>query len=80
MDKKLFPSRSRRGFIQYMPNKPAKFGIKFWVQCDVKTSHVLRAMPYVGKEDRPHVGVAEHVVMSLMKPYHKTGQNVTTDN
>ena len=32
------------------------------------------------KEDRPQVGVAEHVVISLMEPYHKTGQNVTTDN
>ena len=37
-------------------------------------------MPYVVKEDRPHVGVVEHVVMRLMEPYHKTGQNVTTDN
>ena len=41
---------------------------------------MLRATPYVGKEDRPQIGVAEHVVMSLMEPYHNTGQNVTTDN
>ena len=80
IDEKLFPSTSRRGFIQCMPNKPTKFGIKFWMLCYVKTSYVLRATPYVGKEDRPQVGVAEHVVMSLMEPYHKTGQNVTTDN
>ena len=26
------------------------------------------------------IGVAEHVVMSLIEPYHNTGQNVTTDN
>ena len=38
----------------------------FGCLCDVKTSYVLRAMPYVGKEDRPQVGIAEHVVMSLM--------------
>ena len=41
---------------------------------------MLRAISYVGKEDRPQIGVAEHVVMSLMEPYHSTGQNVTTDN
>ena len=34
----------------------------------------------MGKEDRLQIGVAEHVVMSLMVPYHNTGQNVTTDN
>ena len=63
-----------------MPQKPAKFRIKDWMLCDVKSSCVLRAMPYVGKKDRPQVGVAEHLVVSLMEPYHKTGQNVTTDN
>ena len=30
------------------------------------TSYVLKAIPYLGKEDRPvDVGVAEHVVMTL---------------
>ena len=80
IDEQLFPCRSRCGFIQYMPQKPAKFGIKHWLLCDVKTSYVLRAIPYVGKEDRPQIGVAELVVMSLMEPYHNTGQNVTIDN
>ena len=38
-------------------------------------------MPYLGKEDRPDdVGVAEHVVLTLKDPYHKTSLNVTTDN
>ena len=80
IDELLFPCRSRSGFIEYMPQKPAKFGIKYWLLCDAKTSYVVRAIPYVGKEDRPQIGVAEHVVMSLMEPYHNTGQNVTTDN
>ena len=63
-----------------MPQKPAKFGIKYWLLCDVKPSYVLRAIPYVGKEDRPQIGVAEYVVMSLMEPYHNTEQNVTIDD
>ena len=49
--------------------------------CDVKTSYVLRAMLYLGNEDRPNdVGMAELVVLTLMDPYHKTSQNVTTDS
>ena len=63
-----------------MPQKPAKFGIKYWLLCEVKISYVLRAIPYGDKKDRPEIGVAEHVVMSLMEPYHNTRQNVTTDN
>ena len=62
-----------------MPQKPAKFNIKCWLLWDVKTSYELWSIPYVGKKDRPQIGVAEHVEMSLMEPYHNTGQNVTTD-
>ena len=36
-DKQLFPCRSRCSFIQYMPQNPAKFGIKYWMLYDVKT-------------------------------------------
>ena len=64
-----------------MPQKPSKFGIKFWLLCDVMTSYVLKAIPYLGKEDCPNdVGVAEHEVMTLMELYLKTGLNVTSDN
>ena len=80
IDEQLFPCRSRCSFIQYMPQKPAEFGIKYWMLCDVKTSYVLRAMPYAGKKDRPQVGVAQHVVMRLMELCHKTGQNITMYN
>ena len=74
IDEQLFPYRSRCGFIQYMPQIPVKFGIKYWLLWDVKTLYVLRSIPYVGKEDRSQIGVAEH------KSYHYTGQNFTTDN
>ena len=62
-----------------MPQKPAKFGIKFWMLCDATTYYVLQAFPYVGKEDREG-GLGEHVVLSLMEAYKNCGLNVTTDN
>ena len=59
-----------------MPQKPSKFGIKFWLFYDVMTSYVLKATPYLGKEDRPNdVGVAEHEVMTFMEPYLKTASS-----
>ena len=37
-------------------------------------------MPDVGKEDRPQVGVAEHVVLRVMELDHKTEKNFKIDN
>ena len=62
-----------------MPQKPAKFGTKFWMVCDTTTSFVLQAFPYVGREER-EVGLGEYVTLSLMEPYKNTVVNVTTDN
>ena len=80
VDEQLFPCRSRCGFIQYMPQKPGKFGIKFWMLCDAETSYVLFADPYVGRQERGELGLSEHVVTKLLEPYHNSGLNVTTDN
>ena len=43
---------------------------------------MLHSIPYLGKDDsRPaKVKLGEHVVLQLIEPYRKTGQNVTTDN
>ncbi|XP_035204862.1 uncharacterized protein LOC118179809 [Stegodyphus dumicola] len=54
VDEQLLPCKSRCRFIQYMANKPDKFGIKFWLATDVKSKYVLNGYPYVGKdEERP---------------------------
>ena len=51
---KLFPTKSRCRFIQYMPNIPDKFGIKFWLAVDVESKYILNAILYLGKnESRP---------------------------
>ena len=65
-----------------MPNKPDKFGIKFWMAADVQTKYMLRSFPYLGKDDSRLAGITlgEHVVVRLTEPYRKTGRNVTSDN
>ena len=76
---KIFFALDVRPFIQDMLQKSAKFGIKFWMVCDTTTSFVLRAFPYVGREER-EVGLGEHVTLSLMEPYKNMGLSVTTGN
>lgn len=39
IDEQLFPYRGRTKFTQYIPSKPAKYGIKVWWACDAKTKY-----------------------------------------
>ena len=49
--------------------------------CDATTYYVLRAFPYVGKEeDRSSTGLGEFVTLSLLEPYRNAGLNVNCDN
>lgn len=81
-DEQLLPSKCRCRFTQYMPNKPDKFGIKFWVLADAETKYVCNIQPYLGKDDsRPKdESLGEHVILELMKPFQNKGRNITTDN
>ena len=45
------PFRGRCCFVQYMPSKPAKYGLKFWVLSDVDIRYVLSIYLYTGKKD-----------------------------
>lgn len=82
VDEQLLPCKSRCRFIQYMANKPDKFGIKFWLATDVESKYILNGHPYLGKdEERPaDVQLGESVVLKLLQPHLNKGLNVTTDN
>lgn len=81
VDEQLFPSKARCRFTQYMPNKPNKFGIKFWLASDVSSKYVLNGFPYLGKdEQQPSSMLLSEHVLKLVEPYTGCGRNVTTDN
>ena len=81
IDEQLLPMRNRCRFIQYMPQKPDKFGIKFWAMVDVQTNFCIDYFPYLGaSEDRGNVPLGEYVVKKLAKDYVNVGYNITTDN
>lgn len=80
IDEQLFPTKTRCRFTQYMPSKPDKFGIKFWILADVPTKYCYNVKPYLGRDERRHESLGTHVVQSLMEPLYKKGYNVTMDN
>lgn len=82
VDEQLFPTKARCRFTQYMPNKPDKFGIKFWLASDVETKYVINGFPYLGKDEKRNSStpLSEFVVTRLLEPYIMKGRCVTTDN
>ena len=65
-----------------MPNKPDKFGIKFWMAVDAETKYLYKSFPYLEKDESRHTSVSlpTCVVTKLMKPIFKRGYNVTCNN
>jgi len=82
VDEQLVPYRGRCPFRQYMPSKPAKYGLKWWLCCDAENSYVCNLSVYIGKQqgDNPAKNVGQTVVTELVGPYRGSGRNITTDN
>ena len=83
IDEQLMPCKSRCSFVTYMPNKPDKYEIKFWVLVDVKSKYVSNIFPSLGaqeKEQRGDTPLAESVVMRLTEGVRGKGYNIICDN
>lgn len=81
IDEQLMPCRCRCSFIQFMPKKPDKYGIKiFWI-CDSATAYPLQGLVYTGKNgENRTVDLAKTVVETLSESFHNTNRTITTDN
>ena len=77
VDEQLLPCKSRSPFTQFMANKPDKFGIKFWLLCNVKSKYICNGHPYLGADNNRNQNdlVGESVVKKLMEPYYNKGYN-----
>ena len=67
----------------YIPNKPAKYGLKIVMLCDVNTKYILNAIPYLGNESSTEVKgmmLGHYFTKKLSEPYFNSGRNVTVDN
>ena len=83
IDEKLEPFRGRCSFIQYIPNKPAKYGLKIFDIVDSRTFYSLKLEIYCGTQppgpyEAPNSSVA--IVDRLITTYKGSSRNLTTDN
>ncbi|GFR07184.1 DDE_Tnp_1_7 domain-containing protein [Trichonephila clavata] len=83
IDEMLIPFRGRCSFIQYIPNKPAKYGLKVFVLCDSKTFYVRNLEVYCGQQpEGPYrkSNTPDNITHRLMQPWKGKNRNLTCDN
>ncbi|KAJ8369742.1 hypothetical protein SKAU_G00097700 [Synaphobranchus kaupii] len=84
VDESLMLWKGRLGFRQYIPSKRHRFGIKFFVLCDVVTGYVQDMVIYTGAttsiESVEGLGVSGSVVMTLLAPHLGKGHILYVDN
>ena len=81
VDERMVKSKARSHLIQYMRNKPVKWGFKVWVIAD-PSGYTLDFDVYTGKDGngKGDHGVAYGVVMKLVAPLFFQGYHLYIDN
>ncbi|UYV81889.1 hypothetical protein LAZ67_21000042 [Cordylochernes scorpioides] len=80
IDEKLIPFHGRCGFRQYMPNKSAKYGLKFYTISDARAFYTFNFEIYCGKQpDGPYKksNSPDDIVKRLITPIFGTSRNIT---
>ena len=81
VDEMMIGTRCRLSFLQYMPKKPTRFGIKVWVIAEAKTGYVLDFSVYTGAtDDKKTTNLGQKVVLKLMEQYRGKGHCLFIDN
>ena len=82
IDEQLLAFRGCCPFCMYIPNKPAKYGVKIVMVCDAGTKYMIDASPYLGKKTKKgdNMPLAEHYVKTLTTSLRGGNRNITMDN
>lgn len=88
IDEMLVAFRGRCKFKMYMPNKPAKYGLKLMVLADARSGYCYNAYIYHGKDsdgctltdDEKKYSKPSQAVIRLSKPIQGSNMNITADN
>ncbi|GFR33461.1 DDE_Tnp_1_7 domain-containing protein [Trichonephila clavata] len=83
IDEMLIPFRGRCNFIQYIPNKPANYGLKVFVLCNSKTFYVSNLEVYCCQQpEGPYKksNTPDNITHRLMQPWKGKNRNLTCDS
>ena len=83
IDEMMIGTRCRVSFLQFLPKKPTRFGIKVWVNSEASTGYALGLQVYTGAAENANgdkKGVGYRVVMDLMEMYQQKNHCLYIDN
>ncbi|KAG8225466.1 hypothetical protein J437_LFUL004467 [Ladona fulva] len=85
INESLMLYKGQLGWVQYIPLKRARFGIKTILLVESKSGYIWSSMNYTGKGMIPDANhkefpVSSQVVLSLIQPLLDKGFCLTTDN
>lgn len=83
IDEQLLAFRGNCPFRQYIPNKPAKYGVKMFALVDAKTAYTINLETYVGMQPAgpyQQSNSSQEIVLRLVEPICGTNRNITGDN
>ncbi|KAJ4445879.1 hypothetical protein ANN_12564 [Periplaneta americana] len=82
IDEQLVPFRGRCRFLQYIPKKPAKYGIKINWLCESHTGYAIDGIIYSGKPagGPPQKNLATNIVLKLAETVYDSARNISMDN
>ena len=80
IDERMVKSKARCHLVQYMKNKPCKWGFKYWVIAD-SSGYTVDFDLYAGKTvEKSSHGLAFDVVLRLCRPFTYQGYQLFVDN
>lgn len=82
IDEGMIAFKGRLSFLQYMPAKPTKYGIKVWMAADSQNGFVNNFSVDLGKEANApnNNGLGYDVVIRMASPFLKMHRHVFFDN
>lgn len=83
VDEQLLAFRGKCSFRQFIPSKPAKYGIKVFALVDSRMKYTINLEIYCGKQEPGQYLVsnaAQDIVLRLAKPLYGSNRNITGDN
>ncbi|CAL1278575.1 unnamed protein product [Larinioides sclopetarius] len=85
VDESVLLYKGRLGYKQYLPNKRARFGIKFYQLCESSSGYIWNSLIYTGKDmplwtESSNYKSTTNIVMTLLKDQLDKGYCVTLDN
>ena len=81
IDEQIYPYRGRCKFVQFVPSKPAKYGLKFWSLKYSQSSYCWNLLTCTGRDkDRQGRQLSMRVVLTVSEKLRGSGLGITVNN